>query len=101
MISFRPHRPVTDAPWRAVAAANYLRLHGREPTASDLANASERVDIGGRTVTTWARWAAAAMLCPYASDEDPRASYCAATRCRRWVDDGTMSGFGTCAEIER
>lgn len=97
---FRPHRQATEAPWQAVAAANYARLYGRAPTASDLATASERVDVGGHTVTTWARWAAAAMICPYSTEAEPRASYCGATRCRHWVDDGTMTGMGTCARAE-
>lgn len=100
-LDFRPHRQAGATPWRVAAAVNFALVHGRPPSDEELSNASEQVDIGGRTVTTWARWAAAAMICPYTTDDDLRSSYCGAAKCRHWVDDGSMTGHGTCARAER
>jgi hypothetical protein len=98
---FRPHRPVDlSEPMRTVLTRNYVRMFQTEPTESDLVHIWTDVeDPTGKTVRLVARWAAAAMICPYPTEGVEGASYCGATRCRHWVDDGENNG--TCARCEQ
>jgi hypothetical protein len=97
---FRPHRPVDpEQTFAQLLTRNFVRMFRTQPSDADLsAYRAELVGPDGTVITVLARWGAAAMLCPYMGEGEVGASYCGASRCRHWADDG--EGYGTCARAE-